>query len=231
MKGYVLATVSLMIFVVLYNPISLAGERVYTFDDMKAWEVISGKWEVKGGEFYSTGSTSNMIAAALLKEEEGVRTEDLDYVSVRAYDLGTGEWQNIFILFGYDKNEPQYYLGGPFVGGAQEWRIEPVDTKTNDRGSKVAAQGDTLSPEKWYIIKIVFDGDTAILYGAEEGKKLEERTRHTFPKGRPKGRVGLGGSNCENKFDDFTVAGPTITSPVQPHDKLASLWGKLKRIR
>jgi len=169
-----------------------------------------------------------LCAIALLKESEGVRTEDLDYISVRAYDLGTGAWQNVFIVFGYNEKEPQYYLGGAFVGGRQKWAFDPININTHKRGSELAGAPDKLSPKKWYVIKIVFDGDTAILYGAEEGKKLEERCRYTFPKGRPKGRVGLGASNSEPKFDDFTVAGPTISAPVAPRDKLATVWAELK---
>ena len=51
---YILTLLLLPLALALY---SLAAERVYTFDDDKAWEVITGKWEIKKGEYYSTGST------------------------------------------------------------------------------------------------------------------------------------------------------------------------------
>lgn len=232
MKGYILVSTLLVILLSLSTPVSSAGERVYTFDDMDAWEVITGKWEVKDGEFYSTGSTNSMCGIALLKEEEGVRTEELEYIAVKGYDLGTGAWQNLFIIFGYNEKEAQYYLAGPFVGGRQKWAFDPIDIKTHKRGGELAGAADKLAPKVWYNVKVVFEGDTAILYGGEEGKKLEKRTSYTFPGGIPKGRVGLGASNSENKFDDFVVAGPGISPlAVQPHGKLAALWGKLKEIR
>lgn len=208
---------------------AFAAERIYTFDDDQAWEVITGNWEVKDGEFYSTESTTTMCAIALLKEEEEVRTEELEYISVKGYDLGTGEWQNLFIVFGYDEAEPQYYMAGSLVI-AQAFYFETVDMQTHNRGAdlnRVDVAG--LAAETWYEMKVVFEGDTVTMFAGEEGEKLEERVSYTFPGGMPKGRVGLGASASENKYDDFIVAGPNVKPiSVESHGRLTTTWGKVK---
>ena len=40
-------------------------------------------------------------AIVLLKRDEEIEMNDIEYISVKANDLGNGEWQNIFIVFGY----------------------------------------------------------------------------------------------------------------------------------
>lgn len=208
---------------------ALSGERLYDFRDDSAWDPITAEWEIVDGEYVQTGSTDSELGMAVLKESEGVDTIDVESIEVMAYDLGSGAWQNIFIIFGFDEANPVSYLAGPFVGGAQEWRIETFNSVTRGGRSKQVGLGDVLSPEKWYHLRVVFEDDSVVLYGAEEGEKLEERVSYNFPQGKPSGRVGLGGSNCENKFDDFIVSGPDIKPlSVEPEDKLSITWGKIK---
>ena len=176
-----------------------------------------------------TGSTNNEIALAVLRSEEGVDTLDVEQIEVQAYDLGSGTGQNVFVVFGFDEAEPLASLGGAFVGGAQEWRVETFDAETRGGRSEVAGVADVLSPEIWYTLQIVFDGDDVIVNGAEEGDPLEEKVRYTFPNGKPSGLVGLGCSQAESKFDDFRVQGTNIASlAVEPAAKLATQWSALK---
>ena len=207
-----------------------AGERVYTFDDMEAWEVVTGDWRVEKGEFYAGGSNDTTIGLAVLKKDEGITVDDLESVSVKAQDLGTGAWQNVFLVFGYEEDVVEYYLAGAFVGGRQKWAFDPIDPAIHKRGGALGEAADALGPKKWYELKLVFDGDTATLFGAELGDKLEERVSYTFGGGLPAGRVGLGVSNSEAKYDDFTLTGPGVSPlAVEPRGKLATSWAALKR--
>ena len=216
-------------FATMILSLASAGERWYDFSDDSAWEPITADWEIIDGEYVNVGSTDSELGMAVLKETEEVDTEDVESVEVMGYDLGSGGWQNLFLIFGFDESQPLSYLAGPFVGGAQEWRIETFDSQNRGGRASVAGAADVLSPKTWYHVKLVFEGDTGVLYGAEEDGDLEEKLRYDFPGGKPFGRVGLGGSNCDNKFDDFKVTGPGILGfAVEPEDKLAAAWGKIK---
>ena len=102
----------MMIFLALATALNTwASERHYTFEDDKAWEVVTGKWEIKNSEYHQTKKDAQE-AIVLLKKSEGIDTADLESISVKAYDLGTGTWQNIFIVFGHDGKSDNYYRRG-----------------------------------------------------------------------------------------------------------------------
>lgn len=210
-------------FMFLFASICAGDQVVYDFGDADAWEVITGNWEVIDGEYVSTGATSDQIALAVLN----IDTADVEVIEYEAYDLGTGGWQNFFTVFGYDEANPISYLAGPFVGGAQEWRVETFDSVTKGSRTEVAGVADTLAPEKWYSVKVVFEGNDVILYGAERGQDLVELLRYILPEGKPGGKIGLGASNSEAKFDNVKITGASITS-VDIDGKLATTWGTIK---
>ena len=108
----------LVISFFVFLDITWAGERHYTFEDDRSWEVISGDWEIKKGEYHNTEVAEEAIV--LLKRDEETEMNDIEYISFKANDLGNGEWQNIFIVFGYDGKSSHYHLGGVFVGGRQK---------------------------------------------------------------------------------------------------------------
>ena len=206
-----------------------SGERHYTFEDDKAWEVITGEWEIKKGECHSTKEAEEAIV--LLKKSEDVDMDGVEYISVRAHDLGTGEWQNIFVVFGNDGKSENYYLGGVFVGGRQEWAFDNVGMKTNKRAGAILAVAcaPQCPPEKWFEIRLEFKNSEAILIGGEEGDKVKERVRHKFGKIQG-GRIGLGTSKSIAKYKDFIVGGKGVQSmPVSPQDRMTTTWVKIKR--
>ena len=211
----------------LVTGMCVAGEVVYDFGDANAWEVIAGDWEIVDGEYVSTGATDSVIALALLGDDFSIDTTDVEVIEYEAYDLGTGGWQNFFAVFGYDEANAVSYLTGPFVGGAQEWRVETFDPVTKGSRSKVAGVVDSLAPEVWYSVKALFQGDEVIVYGAERGEALAEKLRYAFPDGKPSGRVGLGASNSEVKFDNVKVSGESLAS-VDVNGKLAAVWGAIR---
>ena len=56
-------------------------------------------WEIKKGEYHNTEVAEEAIV--LLKKDEETEMNDIEYISVKANDLGNGEWQNVLIDFGY----------------------------------------------------------------------------------------------------------------------------------
>ena len=205
-----------------------AGERHYTFQNDNAWEVITGKWEIKNGEYHQTDKDVQ-DGITLLKKSEGIDTADLESISVKAYDLGTGTWQNIFIVFSHDGKSDNYYLGGVFVGGRQKWAFDPIATKDNKRGAEilVAACDPNCPPEKWFDIRIEFTNGEAILSGGETGGKIKEMGRHKFGKIQG-GRVGLGASKSIVKYKDFIVVGKGVQASVSPQRRITTTWASIK---
>ena len=219
----------MMIFLALATALNTwASERHYTFEDDKAWEVVTGKWEIKNSEYHQTKKDAQE-AIVLLKKSEGIDTADLESISVKAYDLGTGTWQNIFIVFGHDGKSDNYYLGGVFVGGRQGWAFDPIATKDNKRGAEilVAPCDPKCPPEKWFDIRIEFKNGEAILSGGETGGKIKAMARHKFGKIQG-GRVGLGASQSVVKYKDFIVAGKGVQTSVSPQGRITTTWTNIK---
>ena len=99
-----------------------------------------------------------------------------------AYDLGSGSWQNMYIVFGFDEANPLTYSDGPFVGGAQAWRFQTFDSKTRGGISTVASGAEALSPGKWYHVKVMFN-DYGALITQEALHKAERQIAHFVDKG------------------------------------------------
>lgn len=225
--------------ITLCAPGAYGGERIYDFnnaDAADAWEPIEAEWEIIDGEYVVTDPDSSRAGIAVLKESEEIDTSDVESIEFMGYDLGTGPWQNMFIVFGFDERNPVTYGIGPFVGSAQAWRLLPFDSRTRIYPAGdwdnplVARKNEALGPGKWYHVKLEFDGDTVILYGAEADGDLEEKLSYEFPDGKPSGRIGIGGFGSNVKFDDFRVTGPGVKSlaAVEPKDKLPVAWAKIK---
>lgn len=221
----------------LYVPGAFADERIYDFDNedaANAWEVIEAEWEIIDGEYVVTADpNSSKVGMAVLKESEGIDTEDVESIEFMGYDLGTGQWKNLHIVFGFDEHHPVTYGIGAHLFGA--WRLMTFDSKTRifALGTFLVQHKEGMGPRKWYHVKLEFDGDTVILYSAEGEDALEEKLRYEFPDGKPSGRIGIGGFGSNAKYDDFRV---TFENPdaepksmtVEPKDKLSTAWGKLK---
>ena len=78
-----------LLLVVLAN--AWSGERHYTFEDDKAWEVITGEWKIKKGEDHSTKEAKEAIV--LLKKNEGV-----DIARPTILVLARGRTSSLFLV-------------------------------------------------------------------------------------------------------------------------------------
>jgi len=83
---------------------------------------------------------------------------------------------------------------------------------------------DTLKSGEWNDIKVVATGLDFVMY--LNGKKQKEYTdksgKHDF------GGIGLATYNADAFFDNVKVEGKGIPGAVEPADKLATTWGRLK---
>ncbi len=214
--------------IILSTSDTLSGVRQYNFSDDSGWQALSGKWRIINGEYEQTGSTDKRLGIAVLRDSEGVDTRGVESIEVYGKDLGSGEWSNLGIVFGFDESNPESYIAGiGFLGEA--WKIFEINTRTKSLGRSVAHKDTNPNIRSWYHLKVVFRGNTVILYGAVKGGELIERLKYTIPGGIPSGKVGLAGSNSENKYDDFIVRGPGIEQmAVEPPGMLSTTWADIK---
>lgn len=207
---------------------TLSGIRQYNFNNDDGWQALSGKWKIINGEYVQTGSTRNRIGIAVLKDSEGVDTRNVNSIEVYGYDLWSGDWNNILIMFGFDEKNSVSYLAGHYFL-TETWGIETFNPKNKSSRTFVAIDNEKLVSRRWYHMKVVFSGNTVILYGATKGLELKEKVRYNIPGGIPSGKIGLAGSNSENKYDEFIVRGPGIEQmAVEPPDKLSITWASIK---
>jgi len=157
------------------------------------WTRKSGTWAVEGGEYSGTGASISAPAFSVINTETQDMTIDVD-----AKDLGTGTYQNFYIVFAYDEANRKAYWAGARVGGNM-WSIEEIDIDTG-AWSYLASTPETINTNTWYSLKVIVSGDTVTLYA--DGS---EKVSYTFPGGMPVGKVGLGGHNNHVHFDDFSV--------------------------
>jgi len=215
--------------IILSTSDTLSGVRQYNFNDDNGWQALSGKWKIISGEYVQTGSTEKRVGIAVLRDSEGVDTRGVESIEVYGKDLRSGEYSNLAIAFGFDESNTESYMAGiGFLGGS--WGISKFNSRAKGGWDMVThIDANNLEIRKWYHLKVVFKGNTVILYGVVKGRELIERLRYTFPGGMPSGRIGLAGRNCENKYDNFIVRGPGIIQmAVEPLSKLSTTWASIK---
>ena len=225
----ILCVLTGLCLIILFTSDTLSGVRQYNFNDDSGWQALSGKWRIINGEYEQTGSTDKRVGIAVLRDSEGVDTRGVESIEVYGKDLRSGEYSNLSIVFGFDESNAESYMTGiGFLGGS--WGVSKFNPRTKGGWDIVThTDANNLEIRKWYHLKVVFRGNTVILYGAIKGRELIERLRHTFPGGMPSGRIGLAGRNCDNKYDDFIVKGPGIEQmAVEPPGKLSTMWASIK---
>lgn len=233
-----------------------AGEFSWDLANKKAtlrdWEIISGDWGFEDG-WWDVTSTAIEPGIALIREnvaeQFGLFTHDgmVCEVTFKTFDSRDLKfrWENQFIVFAYapDTDEEHVYQAGQRVGD-REWSIERMDIAIPERARmeeefRVLASGaqgsDVVVPNREYNFKLKIDGETIIIYSNHR-----EQMRFTFGKDRPKiailsqieempvGRIGLSNENAHTRFKSFRISGPNV-QPVEPADKLAWTWGRIKR--
>ncbi len=139
-----------------------------------------------------------------------------------------GGWSNGYIMFAY-VNEAELYYAGARIG-RNNWSIEKSALAGGEQNFGEVADprivaGGVVIPR----YQVVIEGNDVVIYADRDGE-WEEQNRHTFGAGMPIGRVGLVTENATTQFDDFVMSGPEVKGlvAVEPADKLAATWGKLK---
>ena len=195
----------------------------YDFEDAKQkdeWEDLRGETEIVDGLLCEM-ATAGLPLISVIKDWNDEWT---DYtVTVKAQGLiGDADWGIVFRV-----QDVSNYYKWEFCNALLRFVTEIGGTRT--------AVFTTVQPEvleEWQDFKVVVEGDTFELYW--NGDLIETVTHDAFETGR----VGVAswinaglavGEHGGVAYDDFNVDGVGIPlMSVEPEDKLATSWGKIK---
>ena len=194
------------------------------FNDGNAadWKPIQGTWSVKNGEYvqedleWTTTATHETYTRSYFGEEDW---EDYTFSAKVRIEEGGELAPIVGIFFRVTEISPtgDYYL----------FRL---DARASEGPGLIKApneiiqinNNDPAEIEQDYILKVEVKGDNIKCYVDD---KLEIDVQDgSFPQGA----IGVGTFNAEGHFDDVTVNGKGIPSPVSPQGKLAQTWGWIK---
>ena len=189
------------------------------------WKIIHRDWVVEDGYYWAPGEAGLTQCPITLLPFE---VEDGMVIEAQCGDKGDGEWSNFAVVYAYEE-EDLVWSAGAGVGNDQ-WRIfkfTPIQSKGGAWGIDIVPGVQVkklLDINKWYNIRIEIKGKEITLLGSSEpeGKDLNEKNYE------PKGRIGLGAAGASPMFNEIAVTGKNIRA-VNPADKMAVIWGRVKR--
>jgi len=186
------------------------------------WKPIQGEWSVEKGEYIQDDLTWTTTATHETYTRSYFGEEDWEEYTVEAkvrIEEGGDLAPIIGIFFRVtEKSEDgDYYLfrldqrasEGPGLIKAPNATVIINNNKPAEIGRD-------------YILKVEVKGDEIKCY--VDGELEIEVQDDSFPQGA----IGVGTFNAEGHFDDVTVNGKGIPSPVFPKGKLATTWGRIK---
>ena len=120
-----------------------------------------------------------------------------------------------------------YYLNVP-NNKTELWRHKEGAWDARDKIGELAGKNITVANDEWFDMRVVVEGTSMKLWinGEEQGELKDETGA-----GYPAGQAGVWAWETAASFDDVTVSGDAIINltPVEPMDKLATTWGRLKQ--
>ena len=200
---------------------SFAGAQLWTFDSgADDWKVANGNWSVEDGIY-----KLNKGAAA-----EHSLVGDVawtDYTIEAKVRIDEGNWAGIAFRA---KSEMEYYVFYFNVpdNKTELWRHKTGGWTARDNIGQLPGKNITIERGKWHDMKVSVGSDIMAL--SIDGEEQGEFADAVYGAGQ----VGVWGWETGVSFDDFTVSGDDIEgdgTPVEPLNKLATTWGRIKRDR
>ena len=199
---------------------ALAGTQLWDFEEKHDdWEVANGNWEIKGGiyQLEKGGKAEHTLV--------GEEAWD-DYTVEAKIRLDEGNWAGLIFRAQSEMEYYVYYLNIP-NNKSELWRHNKGawDTRNAINSNIPATKNVQIENEEWYDVKVIVEGDTFQLHiNGELQGELEDATYKT-------GMIGVWGWETGASFDDVTITGDNVidTLAVDPDQKLATTWGRLKR--
>jgi hypothetical protein len=180
-------------------------------------------WRTVDGELECT--RQDRVSTILVIGEDDWSDYTIEYDVMLLEDLGTGDvdvmaryidpvWSHV-IIFGI----------GDFLGEPAVFTERFPDDVTTQKPF------GPLELNEWHHIKLQAEGDNFTFWVNDE-KIIEHKDEAV-----KSGSIGLGLANHTARFDNVEIAGPDVPDvtpptwkahPIQPRNKLAETWGKIK---
>ena len=210
----------IMLLGIAFSLPTFAGTQLWDFEeDHKDWKVANGEWEIKGGVYHV--DRGGQAEHSLIGEEEWD-----DYTIEAKVRLDEHNWAGIVFRAESEMEYYVYYLNVP-NNKTELWRHKKGGWAARDNIAQIpAVEKVKIENGEWIDMKVVVEGSEFQIH--LNGKLQGEHDDDTYKTGQ----VGVWAWETEASFDDFTVSGDNIvdTLAVDANDKLATTWGRLKRV-
>ncbi len=220
MKYLFLVTISCCVLVLVAS-VAFAGEQTWSFDsDADEWEIANGVWSVEDGAYKL--AVGGPAEHSLIGEAGWA-----DYTVEAKVRLDEGNWAGVVFRAQSEMEYYVYYLNVP-NNKTELWRHKTGGWDARDNIGELAGVNVTIANGEWFDMRIVVEGNVMKLWinGESQGELAD-----TTDAGYAAGKAGVWGWQTGASFDDFKVSGDAIESltPVEPQDKLATTWGRIKQ--
>ena len=200
---------------------TFAGTQLWDFEEKhKDWEVANGNWEIKGGIYQV--ERGGKAEHALVGEKNWD-----DYTVEAKVRLDEGNWAGVVFRAKSEMEYYVYYLNVP-NNKSELWKHSKGawDTRVAITSNIPATKKVKIENEEWLDVKIVIEGDTFEFY--INGEFQDEKQDGTYKTGM----IGVWAWETAASFDDVMITGDNVvdTLAVDPNQKLATTWGRLKRV-
>lgn len=197
-----------------------AGTQLWDFEEAHDdWEVANGNWDIKDGIYQL--EQGGKAEHTLVGEEAWE-----DYTVEAKIRMDAGNWAGLIFRAQSDMEYYVYYLNVQ-NNKSELWKHSKGAWDTRVAvNSNIAAAGDVvIENEEWYDVKVIVEGDTFQLH--INGELQSEESEGTYNTGM----IGVWGWETGASFDDVTITGDNVkhTLAVDPTQKLATAWARLKR--
>ena len=230
MKRKAIILTTLLFLIVVYSP--CFAKTLFSEDFSKGafrWDVGSGKWEVKNGEYVQT--TTDTFLNSFVKEAEWDLAWTEYTLELKAKKLGGAEgWDIVFGIAKGDKvpaikddRGTMTFYDWNIAGWANTRSV--LRKRVKGAGSNVfeTQVGKTVENDKWYHIRVEVSPDKIVGY-------LDDEQAFVVEEGPAEGRIGFSLFGTSAVFDDIVVYDEGGLA-VEPAEKLAAAWGELKRLK
>ncbi len=219
---FVIITVFFMLNLI---PFSSSQALFFDFEDeaqLDEWEILSGSWLIEKDKITNSNVLSCQGADDLVIV---IGVEDLTDYTIELEASGLTD--DIGIAFRLQDLSTYYgFLLSPNLN-LSEWFLKKGGAYDENLGKKGTNLG--IPTNEWHKYKLVVEGMEARIYvdGEEPFDALK------IDKGFEKGRLGVRHWGDYSHYDNISISGPGIPlssgEAVNPADKLANVWGAVKR--
>ncbi len=199
---------------------AFAGTQLWEFEEKDDdWEVANGNWAIKDG-IYQLEKGGKAEHALVGEEEWG------DYTVEAKIRIDEGSWAGLIFRAQSEMEYYVYYLNTQ-NNKSELWRHSKGawDTRNAVNSDIPATKEVKIGNEEWYDVKVTVEGDIFKLH--INGELQSEESDGTYKTGM----IGVWGWETGASFDDVMITGDNVidTLDVEPNQKLATTWGRLKR--